>query len=99
MAEPSLTVFAEFRAKPGNEQELGGLLRRLIEPTRQERGCLQYELHVDDEQPGHFLFYETWTSMAELEAHAASPHFTDFQTRSAHLLAEPLRIVFASRVS
>ncbi len=98
MSEPALTVFAEFRAKPGKEKELGALVRGLIEPTRKERGCLQYDLHVDNDQPGHYLFYENWTSMAELEAHAASLHFTDFQARSADLLQEPLRIVFASRI-
>ena len=98
MDEATLTVFAEFRANPGREEELGGLLKGLIEPTRKEQGCLQYDLHADNDKPGHFLFFEKWTSMALLQAHLGSPHLTAFQARSAGLVAEPPRIVFASRI-
>jgi quinol monooxygenase YgiN len=98
MNEPALTVIAEFHAKPGREEELGGLLKGLLEPTRKERGCVQYDLHVDNDKPGHFLFVENWASMALLQAHLGSPHLTAFQARSADLLDEPLRIVFASRI-
>jgi quinol monooxygenase YgiN len=98
MSESPLTVFAEFRAKSGRERELGGLLKGLIEPTRRERGCLQYDLHVDNDQAGHFLFYENWSSMAELQAHLGSPHLTAVLAQSADLLEEPARVVFATRV-
>ena len=98
MDEPTLTVFAEFHAHPGKEDELRGLLQGLIEPTREEPGCLQYDLHADNDEPGRFLFFERWTSMARLQAHLGSPHFTAFQSRSAGLAAEPPRIVFASRI-
>ena len=98
MDEPLLTVIAEFHAKPGKEEELGGLLKALIEPTRKEPGCVQYDLHIDNDKAGHFLFFENWTSMAHLQKHLGSPHLTAFQARSAALLEEPLRIVFASRI-
>ena len=98
MDKTPLTVFAEFHAKPGREEELRGLLMGLLEPTRKEQGCLRYDLHRDNDKPGHFLFFEDWTSMALLQAHLASPHLTAFQARSADLLEESLRIVFASRI-
>jgi quinol monooxygenase YgiN len=98
MDKSSLTVFAEFHAKPGSEQALGELLKGLIEPTRKEQGCLRYDLHVDNDKPGHFLFFEDWVSMALLQAHLGSPHLTALQSQSAGLVAEPPRIVFASRI-
>ena len=98
MDEPLLTVIAEFYAKPGSEEELDGLLKGLIEPTRKESGCVQYDLHVDNDNAGHFLFFENWASRAHLEEHVRSPHFTAFQARSAGLLVEPARAVFASRI-
>ena len=98
MDKPALTVFAEFHARPGREEELGRLLKGLLEPTRKEPGCLQYDLHVDNDKPGHFLFFENWTSMPLLDEHLGSPHLTDLQTRSADLVAEPPRIVLASRI-
>ncbi|MGQ9916291.1 MAG: putative quinol monooxygenase [Bryobacteraceae bacterium] len=69
-----LTVVAEIVAKPGCEQRLREELLRLIEPTRAEEGCLQYDLHESTEQPGRFLFYENWTSRAALDRHLATPH-------------------------
>ncbi len=98
MAEPLLTVFAEMHAKPGKEDELRRALIGLIEPTRREAGCVQYDLHVDREDARHYFFYENWTSKTELDAHLASPHLKAFVATADELLDEPLRIVLATRV-
>jgi len=65
---------AEMIAKPGCEERLREELLRCIEPTRAEEGCLQYDLHVATDRPGHFLFYENWTSREALDRHLATPH-------------------------
>ena len=57
-----LTVVAELQAKPGKEEDLRRAVLALIEPTRQEDGCVQYDLHVHTSDPGRFVFYENWTS-------------------------------------
>lgn len=74
MPESLLTVVAHFTAKPGKEEELRQTLLGLVEPTRKEEGCVQYDLHVGTGDPGKFVFYENWTSMAHLDAHSQSPH-------------------------
>lgn len=85
-----LTVVAEILAKPGCEQRLREELLRLIEPTRAEEGCLQYDLHESTEQPGRFLFYENWTSRAALDRHLATPHLERLSALLAELAqAEP----------
>jgi quinol monooxygenase YgiN len=94
-----LTVVAEVRAKRGKEGELREILAGLVGPTRKEDGCVQYILHVNNQDPEHFLFYETWKSTAHLDAHLASPHMQAFMARGDELLAEPARIVLATRVS
>ena len=98
MADPLLTIFAEIRANPGKEDVVREVLKGLVEPTRKEEGCVQYVLHADNENPGHFVFYEDWTSMAQLQAHIATPHMQAFLARSEELLAEPLRVVFTTRL-
>jgi quinol monooxygenase YgiN len=47
-----LTVVARINAKPGEEQELREALEGLIEPTVQEKGCVNYDLHQGVEDPG-----------------------------------------------
>lgn len=84
-----LTVVADMQAKPGKEDALRHAVLALIEPTRQEDGCVQYDLHVHSSDPGRFLFYENWTSQAHLDRHAASRHLQEFRTAVADLLIAP----------
>ena len=87
-----LTVVAEMQAKPGKEDALRRAVLALIEPTRREDGCVQYDLHVHSSDPSRFVFYENWTSQAHLDRHAASPHIQEFRTEIADLVAAPARI-------
>jgi quinol monooxygenase YgiN len=98
MAQP-LTVVAEMRAKPGRESDLRNILLSLIEPTRKEEGCIQYDLHVDTDDPGRFVFYENWTSRERLSVHLNSPPLRAFVAASADLLAEPMRVATYSRIA
>jgi quinol monooxygenase YgiN len=70
----TLTVVATFQARPGQEAELRKALTSLVGPTRQEAGCLNYDLHASPTDPAKFLFHENWTSQAHLDAHLANTH-------------------------
>jgi len=74
MSAKNITVVATFQARPGKEAELKKALAGLVAPTRQETGCLNYDLHASPEDPAKFLFYENWTSKATLDAHLQSAH-------------------------
>jgi quinol monooxygenase YgiN len=94
-----LTVFAEFFAKPGKEKELRQALLALVGPTRKEKGFVNYDLHVDNENPAHLFFFENWTSKALLDAHLAAPHLKAFEAKAGDLLAQPRRVVMGTRIS
>ena len=68
-----LTVIAYMKAAPGKEDELRRELEALIEPTSQEDGFVNYDLHQHVEDPGAFFLYENWESDADLDAHLAAP--------------------------
>ena len=94
-----LTVVAEMQAKPGKEDELRKAVLALVEPTRKEEGCVQYDLHVGTSDPGRFIFYENWTSREHLSRHAASEHLREFGKVAGDLLAEPARIHTYTRIA
>lgn len=48
---------------------------------------------------GHFLFYEDWTSRAELDAHAGSAHIERLFTIAGELVTEEPRILFFDRIA
>jgi quinol monooxygenase YgiN len=83
-----LTVIAYMRAAPGKRDELRQALEALIEPTRQEKGCVNYDMHQGIEDPDQFFFYENWESGEDLDAHIAAPHLTAFAARLPELLDE-----------
>lgn len=83
-----LTVVAYMKAAPGKEDELRKELIALIEPTSQEDGFVNYDLHEGVEDPGAFFLYENWESAAKLDAHLATPHLVRFADIMGDLLDE-----------
>lgn len=75
---PKLTVVARVTAKKGCVEAVKSELLKLIVPTREESGCIEYKLHQDNDNPGVFVFYETWESPACLEAHMNTDHFNSY---------------------
>ncbi|MBI4891022.1 MAG: antibiotic biosynthesis monooxygenase [Acidobacteria bacterium] len=96
---PLLTVVAEMRALPGKEAELRQALLDCIEPTRAEEGCVQYDLHESTDTPGHFIFYENWTSREALDRHLATPHLQKLGSLTPVLVEGGVRIVTAHRIA
>ncbi len=84
-----LVVIATMKAKAGKERELAEVLSRFVAPTRREAGCIQYDLHVDQGDPGSFAFYERWVDEAALEAHLKTPHITTGFAAMNLLIAGP----------
>ncbi len=74
-----LTIVARITAKPDQIEFMKKELEKLVEPTRAEEGCLQYDLHQDDESPAHFLFYENWTTREHWLAHMENDHLAAYK--------------------
>jgi quinol monooxygenase YgiN len=53
-----LFLVVGLRAKPGKEEQLKRDLRAVVEPSRQEPGCLRYELFEDRSDSSLFVFIE-----------------------------------------
>ena len=74
-----LTIVAHITAKPDRIELVKAELEKLIDITRSEEGCLQYDLHQDDENPAHFMFYESWESRDLWQAHMNNQHLQDYK--------------------
>lgn len=75
----ALAIVARITARPDRVDLVRSELHKLVEPTRAEEGCLQYDLHEDDERPGHFLFFEHWTTRELWQTHMQSPLLQAYQ--------------------
>ena len=84
----NLTIVAHVTAHPDHVDLVGGELRKLVPVTLRERGCVQYDLHRDNEDPAHFMFYETWESRELWQAHMQAPHLTAYMAATEGKVTE-----------
>lgn len=73
-----LTIIANITAKEGKVNFVKKELEKLIDVTRAEKGCIQYDLHQDNENPAHFMFYEIWESRELWEIHINAQPLKDY---------------------
>jgi quinol monooxygenase YgiN len=85
MDSKPIIMTVSFQARPGKEAELRDALTEAVAPTRQEEGCLFYDLHVDAGDPSKFLFHESWASQAHHEAHDRTAHIGRLRSRLKEL--------------
>ncbi len=62
-----------------------------VAATRQEAGCLAYDIYESLTEPGTFVAVEQWENEAAIDAHFLLPHTTAFlETVVACVTAPPL---------
>ena len=92
MPDKPVTVVARIHAKSGMETETWKMLEGLLEPTRAEVGCINYDLHISSDDPAQFMFHENWSSKEALDQHLATPHLKAFMAKEPQLLAKSVEI-------
>jgi quinol monooxygenase YgiN len=73
-----LVCIAEFHAFEGKEQELLAALHFLMSPTRNEPGCLRYELNQGCDDRQKITFVEKWKDRAAFDQHCATSYISNF---------------------
>lgn len=83
-----LTVIARIEAKPEYCDRVREEALKVIGPTRQEEGCIQYELHQDNTRPELLMFFEVWADRGLWQHHSRSAHLKAFITSISDLIVD-----------
>ncbi len=78
MSNLKLTIVARIVAKPEKRELVKEELLKLIDITRTEKGCINYDLHQDNENENIFLFYENWESRELWQIHMNNTHLAEY---------------------
>ncbi len=70
----SINVVAVITAKPGSEDAVREAMKGLVAPTRDEEGCLSYDLSESSSAPGTFITVEQWSDPSDLDKHMQTEH-------------------------
>ncbi|GAB4377454.1 MAG: hypothetical protein Kow00121_26900 [Elainellaceae cyanobacterium] len=85
----TIRVITHVTALSGKEVAAKTLLKELVEATRTEPGCLDYELLQSSVAPNDFVLVEEWQSDAAFNAHMMTPQVQEALLEGEMLLASP----------
>lgn len=72
-----LNVFATV-SDEGQRTEFIEIAKKLVDASRNDAGCISYDLLESSTAPGEFMIIETWENDSLLQIHSEAPHFKEF---------------------
>ncbi|PCH45767.1 MAG: antibiotic biosynthesis monooxygenase [Hyphomicrobiales bacterium] len=89
-----LYVIATFKVKAGSARIIKQKVGFAIDATRQEAGCISYDLSQSVEDENVFTFVERWENRTALDAHFTMPHFAKWREIGAeHVVERSIEII------
>lgn len=89
---------AILKSKPEHIATLKAMLQDMVVNAKQEKACIQYDLHEATNAEGVFIFQEIWESKEGLAAHNEQPYIKNFGAKAPGLLQEPAGIYLTELV-
>lgn len=80
-----IAVIGQFRMPPENMETARPLMRKVMEATRAEEGCIEYNYAEDVLDPGLIRVSELWETREQLMAHLKTPHMAAWGEERAAL--------------
>ena len=95
----NIVLIARLKVKSDAIEEAKRAALAIVEPSRSEAGCLNYDFHQTIDDPSVFVWHETWANRAAIEEHGQSAHFVKFSKTIENFIEDPLQLTFAKMVS
>jgi len=86
----TITIMARLTAKSDAVEAVKAEVMKMVAPTRQEDGCLEYRLHQDNDNLAVFVFYENWKNQSCLEQHLQSSHYKAYVSAVGDLIDDKI---------
>jgi len=92
-------VVATLTIKPDSLAALREAAMPCIEATREEPGCVFYDLNTSVSNSQRVVFVEQWKSREDLENHFKAPHMKTWRAASAPLIeSRTVEIIHPERI-
>lgn len=99
MNDENIVLIARLKVKKEAVEAAKAAALAIVESSRSESGCLNYDFHqaIDDETI--FVWHETWADKAALDEHFAMPYFAELGEKMKDITEEPLQLTLTKMVS
>jgi quinol monooxygenase YgiN len=86
----TIYVVSHVDTVPNPQNDPPGLLRRLAEASRAEKGNVRFDVLQHAMRANHFTIVEAWQNQSALDAHAAAPHTRQYRDTLQPMSGSPL---------
>ena len=83
-----IAVFVDFKLKPGSFERFFDLMKTHAAASRQEPGCLQFDMTTPLEGDNRLLLYELYEDRAAFDYHASTERINKHRAETKELIAE-----------
>ncbi|TPQ18051.1 putative quinol monooxygenase [Streptomyces sporangiiformans] len=87
------TLFAEFTARKGEEDDVARLMRDYARKVREEDGNLAFDVYTKASNPRAYWIFEAYRDEDAFQAHLNAPYGVPFNTALAPLIEEDASVL------
>ena len=99
MNDERIVLIARLKVKADRIEQLRSAALALVAESRDEEGCINYDIHQSIEDETLFFWHETWKNKAALDEHFARPFFGEFFKVVEDVAAEPPQINLTRKIT
>ena len=99
MNDEKIVLFARLQVKADRIEQLKTAALKIVADSRNEAGCVNYDVHQSIEDETLFFWHETWANKAALDEHFATPFFGEFFKTVEAVAAELPQINLTKKIT
>lgn len=94
-----INITAIIKSKLETVESTKELLTEMAINSKNEKACIQYDLHQSIEEPTHFFFHEIWENEEGLALHNTKSYIMKFVKQAETILAETPEIYKTHKIA
>lgn len=94
-----INITAIIKSKPETTEVTKEILTEMALNSKNEKACIQYDLHQSIEEPTCFFFHEIWEDEESLALHNTKPYILKFVKQAETILAETPEIYKTKKIA
>lgn len=99
MSDEKIVLMARLQVKEDKIEEAKTAALAIVEPSRNEPGCVNYDVHQTLDDPTVFLWHETWENQAAIDEHFEMSYFKEFAATVERICEIPPQIILSKMIS
>lgn len=99
MNDEKIVLIARLKVKADRIEEAKAAALKIVADSRNEAGCINYDIHQSIEDETVFFWHETWANKAAIDEHFATPFLQEFFAVVGEVAAEPPQINLTRKIT